>query len=64
MLEYSKEEINNILYNTLKEILKLQDGCQRFVLEVDVDSFPIVTQSCNIGAEKLFKEGIKNVFGY
>ena len=42
-------EINNILYNTLKDILKLQSGCQKFVLEVDIHSFPVVTQWHLIG---------------
>ena len=37
--------INNKLYNLLKKILHLKDGCRSFKLEVDIDSLPIVTQS-------------------
>lgn len=35
----------------LKDILKLQDGCQKFVLEVENGLFPLVTQTIIIGTD-------------
>lgn len=43
------DKINNTLYNMLKDILKLQDGCKKFVLEVEIGLFPLVTQTIIIG---------------
>ena len=45
------DKINNTLYNMLKDILKLQDGCQKFVLEVENGLFPLVTQTIIIGTD-------------
>ena len=55
MLEYSKEEINNKLYNMLKDVLGLRENCVSFNLIVSLDSTPVVGQTYYLPKNNTFQ---------